>query len=74
MVIRDHTAAEIRTVAARVFHEDGYEAYTTGGGGMTFEKEGSRRNQLAHGGLISTQERVRKGSPISLATAWGAAV
>jgi len=47
---------EIRRTAEQVFLADGYRIFSSTAGEMVFEKEASRMNQLAYGGLISTQE------------------
>ncbi len=62
VVIRDRSEAQIRQTAETVFKADGYDAFGTPGGRMTFEKRGSRANDLAYGGWIedrTTRVRVK---------------
>ncbi len=50
VVIANRTVAEIQRASAAVFLEAGYFDGLTSNGEMTFEKEGTRGNQIAHGG------------------------
>lgn len=62
VVIANRSEAEIQRAAEAVFRDAGYWVYTQPGGGMIFEKEGTRGNQIAHGGWIgdrSVRERVK---------------
>src|SRR5262245_55646295 len=56
--ITNRSWAEIKLAATQVFQADGYVVgvATPGAGELVFEKQGSRMNQFAYGGLISTQE------------------
>ena len=56
VVIATHTADEIRQTTHQVFAEAGYVPGFDENAGMTFEKEGSRANAIAHGGLYATQQ------------------
>lgn len=62
VVIANRSVDEIRRTATAVFTEAGYETYSSVGGGLIFEKEGTRKNQVMHGGWIDdspVRERVR---------------
>lgn len=62
VIIADRTDDEVHHAADAVFAEAGYESFIKPGGGMIFEKEGTRGNQIAHGGWIedrSVRERVK---------------
>ena len=62
VVIVNRTVEEIRLATAAVFTEAGYETFHTAKGDMVFEKEGTKMNQIAHGGWLedgSVRERVR---------------
>jgi hypothetical protein len=57
VTITNRSPSEIRLATTQVFQADGYELSSLGD--MVFEKQGSRMNQLAYGGLIATQENDR---------------
>ena len=62
VVIGNRTVEEIRLATAAVFTEAGYETFHTAKGDMVFQKEGTKMNQIAHGGWLedgSVRERVR---------------
>lgn len=61
VMISERSAGEIRTAAVSVFTEHGYEAMFSMGDELLFEKEGSRANEIAHGGWLDSavRERVR---------------
>ena len=62
VVINGKPAEEIRATAVSVFASDGYQAMFTSGDEFVFEKEGTRGNEIAHGGWIDdtgVRERVR---------------
>jgi hypothetical protein len=62
VVIPSKSVDEIRRATAAVFAEAGYEAFVSGAGDLVFEKEGTRMNQIAHGGWLEdsgVRERVR---------------
>ena len=51
--ITGRTTEDIQRMAVAVFTEDYYKLAWQSGGLMVFEKEGSRANNLAYGGLVS---------------------
>lgn len=53
--IRQHSPAEIATVTAGVFREDGWTVTGTGLHQMVFEKEGTRGQNYARAGIVRTQ-------------------
>lgn len=55
VVIADKSDAEIRHATTAVFVEAGYLGFTGADGELVFEKEGTRKNQIAHGGWIATE-------------------
>ena len=59
VTITNRLPEEIRRAAEQIFQADGFQIFTSSVGEMVFEKEGSRMNQLAYGGLIATQENDR---------------
>jgi len=62
VVIAIRSVDEIRRVTGAVFLEAGYSGLTNASGGMVFEKEGTRKHQIAYGGLADdspVRERVR---------------
>ena len=52
VVIAGRSVQEIEQAAAAVFQGDGYRAFRTAEGGMLFEKEGSRANQIGTAGIV----------------------
>lgn len=52
VIIAAHSVEEIQTATATVFQADGYHAFVRPDGAMMFEKEGSRKNQIAYAGLV----------------------
>jgi len=62
VVITNRSADEIRVAATAVFAQSGYAAMLAGNDELCFEREGSRANEIAHGGWIAdtgVRERVR---------------
>lgn len=62
VTIANRGVDEIRRAATAVFAEAGYETYSSVAGDLIFEKEGTRKNQVMHGGWIDdspVRERVR---------------
>jgi hypothetical protein len=56
VVIPGKTPEEICRTTAAVFQEDGYQAAVVSPGKMVFQKEGSRGQSLAYGGVVDTHE------------------
>ena len=54
VVISGHTPEEICQTAAKVFQEDGYAVGSLDPAAMVFQKEGSRGQSLAYGGVVDT--------------------
>jgi hypothetical protein len=52
VVIAGRSVEEIQQAAVAVFQGDGYRAPRAAGGDMIFEKEGSRKNQIAYAGPV----------------------
>src|SRR6516225_7796312 len=52
--IKGKTPAEICKTAGEVFQEDGYAVRSLNPGLMVFEKEGTRGQSLAYGGVVDT--------------------
>lgn len=50
--IKHKTVDQIQEACVAVFKEDGYSVASSAPNNMIFEREGSRMNQLAYGGLI----------------------
>ena len=62
VAIANRSVDEIRTATTAVFAEAGYQNFSLSGDTLVFEKEGTRKNQIAHGGWIQdspVRERVR---------------
>ncbi len=62
VVIASQSTDEIRRAAKAVFTAAGYETFVSARGDLVFEKEGTRGNQIAHGGWLQDKpikERVR---------------
>jgi hypothetical protein len=62
VVIANHSPAEIRQVTSDVFMSAGYHSRVSAGGNLVYEREGTRKQQIAHGGWLddhSITERVR---------------
>jgi hypothetical protein len=62
VLISDRGEAEIRAKTIAVFAGAGYEAMLAGDAELVFEREGTRGNEIAHGGWIEgegVRERVR---------------
>lgn len=60
VIIANRSVAEIQRASAAVFEEAGYFHLIKPDGEMIFEKEGTRGNQIAHGGWLEDgQVRVR---------------
>ncbi len=55
VTLSGRTAKEIFDTATDVFREEGYDTYRSTAKELVFEKEGTRANQLAHGGWIGDQ-------------------
>jgi len=55
VVIANQSVEKIQQTTALVFEEAGYKASHAKGGPMVFEKEGSRGDQFAYGGLGGAQ-------------------
>ena len=67
VLIPDRSEAEIRQMAVTVFIGNGYESLLPPGGGLVFEKHGSRANDIAYGGWIDDRTaRVRVKAEIEL--------
>lgn len=54
VVIANRSVQEIEQAAGAVFQADGYRTFRTVGGDLVFEKEGSRKNQIAYSGFVGT--------------------
>src|SRR6185295_18072679 len=53
--ISGHTDEEIRQATRQVFTEAGYTSRNAEDGGMVFEREGTKGNQIAHGGWLEDE-------------------